>query len=346
MRTLFINRIQAPQQGATGRVLEEMISELKNLGETTEVLSCKGNRVFTLIKLFLKSIFIKSNYYDCVVIMTDPPFLLLLAPIFKLKKTKVVYWCQDVYPDLFDITGHRLLNNPLTQKIKDEMLKYTDHIVAIGRDMKKPFMTSDHIPRNKIFTIYNWADKEIKPINVKKEKFTIMYSGNNGKAYDLESIIETAKILEEEQNILFKIVLPNKDDKKLLAKLKDLNNVQILDFLEVLDYNKSINSANLCFVPVKKENLGLMVPCKAYSSLAAGVPLIYLGHENSELSLLINEYKCGIKCNNTTEVANSILTLYKDKKLMKELSNNALKINKEYGLKQAAIKMQEVINNV
>ena len=347
MSILFINRVYPPSSGATGRILKEIQTELQTKGETVNVsyIPKESKRVVSLLKLLFKSCFISRKNYDTVVLMTDPPFLLLAAPILKLKRIKVILWSQDVFPDLFYVFDTPILQHNFFKKINKFLLKFPDHIIVIGRDMKTIMQEEYKVPNDKISTIYNWADKVISPIKVKKDKFTIMYSGNCGEAYNFDIIIEMAKQLKDEE-IKFKLICQGKQKTNLEQQIKDneLSNISISNYVNINEYNKSVNSADLHMISTKKETKGLMVPCKSYSALAAGIPLIYYGDKESEISLLINEYDCGFTSENKDELANSILTFYKDNNILQEKGKNALKINQEFGLEKAAEKFKEVIN--
>jgi colanic acid biosynthesis glycosyl transferase WcaI len=350
MKTLFINKVYPPSRGATGRVLQELQTNLQRLGEQVDVLydPKSKNRLFSLLKLFFRALSISKDDYDCVVLMTDPPFLLILAPFLKKKGIKVILWSQDVYPALFSILGYKFLNTKSIRKHTINLLAFVDEVIVIGRDMKNTMIEEYKIPEDKISTIYNWSDKTVKPIRIKKDDFIVMYSGNCGKAYDFDKILAVAEKTKAEKEIKYKFICEGKQKDAILNQIKkqNLTNVIVSDYVPDEEYNKSINSASLHFVATKKETKGLMAPCKAYSALAAGIPLVYSGDKDSELSLLINEFECGISSTDSQELANYILKLYKEPKLIKKMGNNALRININFGAREAAKQFKKVIENV
>jgi hypothetical protein len=73
---------------------------------------------------------------------------------------------------------------------------------------------------------------------------------------------------------------------------------------------------------------------------------VFCGDKESEIARLINEYDCGIASDDVNILSKEIINLYKDSELRIAKGNNALIINKKYGLEKAAAKFNKVLNNV
>ncbi|MCV6599800.1 MAG: glycosyltransferase family 4 protein [Alphaproteobacteria bacterium] len=349
-KTLFINRVFPPLNGATGRILIEMKEELELLGQDIEVMhdSKPMSRLKSLAYLFFKTLFISNKKYKQAVIMTDPPFILLLAPILKLKGIKVIHWGMDIYPELFEVFNIKIFNKKFLFSLNKFLLKFVDEFVVIGRDMKNHFANNYNIKRENIHVIYNWADRIVKPMNIEKKNFTVMYSGNWGLAYDFSKILDIADSLQSEKSIVFQLIGGGSQKEKVVKEIegRGIKNIEVSNYKPMSQYVESINSADIHLVSVNPKTKGLMVPCKTYSCLAAGIPCLFCGDQESEIAQLINEYDCGMASDDIKIISKEIISLYKDSELRKAKGDNALIINQKYGLEKAAKKFNKVLNNV
>jgi len=339
-KVFFINRIYSSKDGATGRLIEELSTVLQSNDFNIQYLcpQKKYNRFLTLMILIYKSLFISKKNCDCVVIMTDPPFLICLAPIFKLKGIKVIHWIQDLYPDLFTINNLSFLNSPIFTKINSFFYKSVDYFIVIGRDIKKHIHNKYHIKEEKISTIYNWANIYLRSLDkIHDDKFRVLYSGNLGNAYNFDLVLSVANLLRNNPNIVFQINGNGCKQNYIFEQINKLNLTNIIhsNYLSEIDYLKSLNESSITLLPIKKITLGQLSPCKIYDSLVCGTPCIYSGPEESEVALLINEYDCGWNIKSAEDIAKKIEELYSNRSEIETKGENALKVNETIGLHKA-----------
>ena len=62
--------------------------------------------------------------------------------------------------------------------------------------------------------------------------------------------------------------------------------------------NEVLNACDIALVKLAKNMLGIGVPSKAYNILAAGKPILYIGHPDSEISQVVTENKIGYTFDN------------------------------------------------
>src|SRR5436190_3022182 len=73
---------------------------------------------------------------DVVVAMTSPPFAHLAAVAHRMvhPRTRVVFWCHDVYPDAAEEYGTIRRGGSLSRTLRATqrwLLRRTDHVVAL-----------------------------------------------------------------------------------------------------------------------------------------------------------------------------------------------------------------------
>ena len=168
------------------------------------------------ISIFINCL-IKLKKNDIVLVVTTPPTL----PIFvlvacKLKGAKCILKIDDLYPEILMATGFLSKDSILFKMLSflnKITFKYMSHVIVIGRDMEALVHEKISLQNNLSF-IPNWADVDLvkpetknKNILLKKlcieDKFIINYAGNMGYAQDIESILDAAKILKENEKIHF-----------------------------------------------------------------------------------------------------------------------------------------------
>lgn len=245
-------------------------------------------------------------------IVSNPPFLGILGFLFKLlRHQKYVILVYDIYPEI--LIALRMIHEGYIARfwryLNRFIYEHADLVFTIGTDMAAKLNHSYDLRRTaagQAIVINNWADIEtIKPIEKKDNWFavqhkqigktTVLYSGNMGNAHDIESILEAARRLQNDQSIHFLLIGEGAKWKMVERTIveKSLTNVTLLPFQseEVLPYSLAAGDIGIvAYVPGTEE---FMVPSKTYYYMAAGVvPLIVCGKE-TELSRTILEHACG-----------------------------------------------------
>lgn len=163
-------------------------------------------------------------------------------------------------------------------------------------------------------------------VNKPKDEFWIGYVGALGHSYDIRSIIDAIKILQNKgyTNIVFKVmgegVLLN--EFKKYAEQKRV----ICDFLGFLDYGLMMATLMKCDIAVNPivGNSVASIINKVSDYAMAGVPVINT-QNSEEYRNLLEKYNCGINCVNGdyNSISNGIEKLYSNDKLREIMSVNA-----------------------
>ena len=184
-----------------------------------------------------------------------------------------------------------------------------------------------------------------------KNKFVCLYSGNLGRFYDIKTMLESAIQLKDNPNILFLFVGDGHQKKwaETFTKENKLTNCLFQDYVPREDLGKLFMTADIGLVSLLPGHEGLSVPSKTFGLLAAGVPILGLLPEKSEIHKLINEEQCGvtIEPQNSTLLTETILKLSQDKEKLNALKKNALTtINNKYKLSKTSSKYYDLITSL
>jgi glycosyltransferase involved in cell wall biosynthesis len=191
------------------------------------------------------------------------------------------------------------------------VLGHASRVIALSEPMKEIVLgkanTNGQADEQKFRIIHNWVDEGfIKPMAKTEnwfvaqqglqDKFIVLYSGNIGLSYDLETIIAAAERLKD-KNIAFLFIGEGGKKKKLQALVAHgkIQNVKFLPYQprEVLPF--SLTCSDVSLVALEKGVEGLSMPSKLYTILASGRPVIALVEENSAVAGIIKEAACGAR---------------------------------------------------
>ncbi|MBN2619428.1 MAG: glycosyltransferase family 4 protein [Spirochaetales bacterium] len=241
---------------------------------------------------------------------TNPPYLGFLVTLFaSLKKRKVYYIIQDVFPDgiikLGKIKEKGLVAN-IWHGINRYTLKKAEKVIVIGRDMIPVLSKTHKHLLSKVIYIPIWQDAEL--INPQKftensfvkehkleDKFVVQYSGNMGLWNDMKTYGLAANKLKSE-DILFTFIGDGIRKKELIKALGDplQQNVLFLPFQPKENLSNSLTACHVALISLNKGLEGIAVPSKIMGILAAGIPSIALVPKSSEIAQIIQEAECGI----------------------------------------------------
>ncbi|GAB1539772.1 glycosyltransferase family 4 protein [Scytonema sp. NUACC21] len=296
--------------------------------------------LFTLRAAFY--LFNAARRRNVALLTTAPPFLPVLGYLahilFGLSYVCILY---DLYPDiaiaLKVIPKHHWIAR-IWRGVNRQILKKAKGIIVLSPAMKRQVAAQCPEAAHKISVIHSWANPDfITPIEKEHNwfadkhglvnKFTVLYSGNLGRCHDINTMLEAAKYLQDEENIQFVCIGGGAKREALIQEVHQLGlkNFLFLPYQEkdVLPY--SLTACDLSLVSVDPGMESLVAPSKLYPALATGRPVAVICPKHSYLKQLITDGNCGHTFENTDSVglAEFIRLLSRDKKLAQSMGQAA-----------------------
>lgn len=313
------------------------------------------------ISVVTKLIFSKSKTQ--VISHTTPPFLaIVLAFICNFKKRDFFYIIMDVFPDglirLKKVSDRNIFIR-LWSLLHLAALKRCKKIIVIGRDMEEWLLGLYPGGIKKIVYIPLWQDEElIIPINFEdnlfvlnnnlQEHFVIQYSGNMGLWNEMDAIGEVVNTKHE--GVLYVFIGGGMRKKELLESIddSDAENVKFFPFQSNENYSLTVSACHVAIVSLRDEAKGMAVPSKIIGIMAAGIPVIALVPERSEIAYIVTEEQCGYVLNpsDSDGLVSAIIKLKSDEKLRKKMGQNGREaFLKKYTSKIIAEKYMKLLEN-
>ncbi len=248
--------------------------------------------------------------HDVVICFTTPPFITLTGLLLRVfKGSRVVCWVMDLYPDVPIVCGlmrRDSIPSRLFERLSRFCLRAVDRNVVLGRCMKE-LIESKGVPPEKISLIGVWSDNsEVREMRRDRNEYRsewgigdrtlIMYSGNFGIGHDVDTFLEAALALRDDDRIRFAFVGggKRKSTVETFVHQHGLESTCILAPYQPRErLDELLSAADAHLVTLLPGREGVMVPCKLFGILAVSRPALYVGPAESEISQVIVESDCG-----------------------------------------------------
>lgn len=325
--------------------------------------------VFKLINMLTLgiSVFFKALRHfqkgDRVLVVTTPPSLpFITAFVSLIKGAGYFLLIHDNYPEMLIAVKKTSENSVLVGILNffnRWLYKYASKIIVCGRDMFELIARKTEGLDVPIVTIQNWAELEnVKPLpredNVLlkelgiEDRLVFLYAGNMGYPNDVESIIECARRLRNDERFCF-VFLGDGVKRKWLEKQvaqDDLKNVLLLLPKPRSEQNIFLNACDVGIVTLVKKMWGVSMPSRTYNILAAGKPILALTEKRSEIARVIEEDNVGwtVAANEPELLLEKLSEIYESRNLFTEMGERARKaaLNK-YSLETALAKYKNAL---
>jgi glycosyltransferase involved in cell wall biosynthesis len=251
-----------------------------------------------------------SRRGDLILYTTEPPYLPLLGWLLhKVTRTPYIVLLYDLYPDvLVELkilpSDHVLVR--FWRALNQLMLADAQELIVLSEPMAERVKSHCQGIADKLSVIPSWADhNRIKPLPKKdnwfvrhyelSDRFTILYSGNQGRCHDLVTVLAAALLLRKHRNLRFLFIGGGPQNPSLRRLVRDLKleNCQFLPYQELCDLPYSLAAADVALVTLSAGAEGLVAPSKLYGHLATGTPIAAVTPQTSYLRDLVETEGCG-----------------------------------------------------
>ena len=243
---------------------------------------------------------------DVLVAKTDPPLLQIpLGLVARLRGAHQVNWMQDVYPELAAALGLRLFAHwpgRVLAWLRGRSVRASARTVAIGGRMKERLVAAGADPVA-VAEIHNWGDDAVlaAPVGLPElrshwgyaaDRLVVGYSGNLGRAHELDTMLDAARLLVAEAAPVDFLVIGGGALRDRLAAAT-LSNVAVRPYQPREMLPQSMAVADLHWLSLQPALEGLIVPSKFYGTAASGRPVLFIGDPDGEVARLIRQHECG-----------------------------------------------------
>ena len=267
----------------------------------------KHNIVFRILNYYSyaisSSVYTKklSDDYDVVFANQTSPVMMSSAAFAYAKKydKKVVMYCMDLWPACL-AAGGVSETSPIYKFfgiVSKRLYNKADRVLITSQMFKEYLIQQHQVAEEKIKYLPQYAATNFEAaLYTKSEKQTIdlMFAGNIGAAQSLNTILEAADILRDEQKIRWHIIGDGSEleNLKKIAANKKLDSVIFYGRKPVEEMPYYYVKADAMLVTLTADPfISLTLPGKVQTYLAVGKPII--GAAFGEIPNVIKEAQCG-----------------------------------------------------
>jgi glycosyltransferase involved in cell wall biosynthesis len=297
-----------------------------------------------------------------IVYASSPPLLVGLAGslISFCKSSKFIFEIRDIWPDAAIIIGE--LKNKLIIKVAKTLEKIcyarANVLVPVSKGIYV-YLNDRSIPSSKLNLIENGVNPEVYypqyHYNIRKhlnlnDKFLVLYAGLHGLIAGMDTLIETARVLQKQEDIFFLFIGDGIEKTRMISKANEysLSNIKFLNSFQENDLSQYIASTDVGVATVKKEEfLSYAVPAKMFTYMACGRPVILGAWGDPEEILKKADAGICVEPEDPDALANAILELYKNRELCEKYGKNGRSfVVEHYTRRMQADKLEKVLKGL
>lgn len=251
---------------------------------------------------------VRDKKFDICIIHVPPlPFYYLARMIKIYDGTPSILNFQDFHPQ--ELTDVGFLKNPLLIKVLEfiERRAYNKaDFITVPSPEGVEYVTRRGGCPEKIAVVYNpvslaVVDSPEIHANFKiqegiEDMFLVTYAGILSPFQGLDVILEVAKTLLEQKDIIFYIVGDGMTRCRLEQRVEDENisNVRIRPYVPRVEYLNIIKSTDVALITLDDRMLAPCLPGKTVNLMAMKKPIIAIVAEESETANIIRTAMCGL----------------------------------------------------
>lgn len=262
-----------------------------------------------------------------------------------LRRKPGVYSVHEIYPDVgikLGIFKGKFSIGMITRSEKN-CLSHARKVRVLSSSFIQRIQ-SFGVPESKIKLVHDWVEvTDIKPLPRNNsfsseyflnETFNVVYGGNMGVVQGLETVLESAALLQQEKKIRFVFVGDGAAKLGLIEKANQqrLSNVVFIPYQPREKMQEVWASADTALVVLSKGTGFGALPSKTFSVMANRRPLLVSVDVDSETWNLVQRAEAGlcVPPGDPAKLAEAVLTLSHDKDLRERLGSNGRRWAEQY----------------
>ena len=247
---------------------------------------------------------------DHLLVSTSPPMGGIAGPILRrLRSVPFTFWSMDLNPDQIVASG-RFEATSWPVRAFDWLMRETllaaEHVVALDPFMAERLRRKEEIG-SKLTILPPWPHLDgstlpsgpdgsrFRQAHGLSDKLVIMYSGNLSPVHSVQTVLDAARSLYEDQQFSFVFVgagLGRAEIERCVTQF-GLRNVKTLPYQPLSELHEALAAADVHLVSMGPSMVGIVHPCKIYGAMAVGRPILALGPRGSHVAEIVTKHDVG-----------------------------------------------------
>jgi len=300
---------------------------------------------------------------DGVLIVSNPPFIGLLGPVLQFcRGLPYVFIFQDLFPRSAVLSGVLPAAGPLAllwQGLMTQVCSRSSQTVVLSQAMEVR-LRRDLGPQLPLTVIHNWAVERGAPIRREhsdfaaehgySDRFSVQYSGNFGRLHDLLTLLEAARLLQQ-QAIQFVFIGGGAKQSQIEAYRNSfgLGNVLQLPYQPRRRLPDSLAACDVAAIGLIPGAEDTVAPCKFYGILASGRPVLLIARRSCDLAQLVLSAGCGlvVEPGEAAELAEQLLEVSQQTDRVRAMGERSRALyQRHFGLERSLARYEAVLQEL
>ena len=300
---------------------------------------------------------------DGVLVVSNPPFIGLLGPLVRFcRGLPYVFIFQDLFPRSAVLSGVLPAAGPLAllwQGLMTQVCSRSSRTVVLSQAMEAR-LRRDLGPQLPLTVIHNWAVERGAPIQREhsdfasehgySDRFSVQYSGNFGRLHDLLTLLEAARLLQQEA-IQFVFIGGGAKQRQIEAYRNGfgLGNVLQLPYQPRRRLPDSLAACDVAAIGLIPGAEDTVAPCKFYGILASGRPVLLIARRSCDLAQLVLSAGCGlvVEPGEASELAEQLLEISQQTDRVRAMGERSLALyQRHFGLERSLARYEAVLQEL
>lgn len=268
--------------------------------------------------------------FDVVFVNQLSPVMMAQSALSWAKRhgKKCVLYCLDLWPESL-LAGGISKTSPIYRVfeiVSRRIYRKADKILITSLGFRNYFREKFGIAEEKIAYLPQYAEDMFGTVGSSEDKETVdfLFAGNIGQSQSVETIVEAARLLREDDHIRFHIVGGGISLDSCRELAEGLPNITFYGRRDLSEMPRFYAMADAMLVTLVEDPvLSLTLPGKVQSYMAAGRSVF--GAIGGETAQLIREADCGccVAAQDAAALANAIRSGASDRNRLKQQGENA-----------------------
>lgn len=258
-------------------------------------------------QVMLRTLFMRRP--TAALVSTSPPMAMLVGVwLHLMRRVPSLFWAMDINPDQMIAAG-KIHENSMAAKIFNAMdrailrrasaVVALDHYMAERLERKHPVADRMHVippwPQAEQLQPVDHADNPFRRKHNLEDRFVIMYSGNISPMHPVQTLIEAAAQVQDDERLLILFVggASGRADVERLAEKHGLRALLTLPYQPLDQLKYSLSAADAHLVSMGQNMVGIVHPCKVYGAMTVSRPVLLLGPEHCHVGEILQHHACG-----------------------------------------------------
>lgn len=267
-------------------------------------------QVFFLTQASVRGLF--AGRFNSLIVSTSPPFAGFFGAVLSIvKRVPLTWWVMDLNPDQMIAAG-KLSPNAFLARVFDWMnrvtLRQSRAVVVLDRYMKERVLAklpTHSALAHKVYVLPPWsldshlrvaADEAtaFRRAHGLTDRLVVMYSGNHSDQNPLDTLLAAADALAERDDLRFLFVGGGNGKAEIDRRVNaGARNLLSLPYQPIERLAATLGAADVHVVSVGNTMVGIVHPCKIYSAMAVGKPILLFGPERCHAADILHGESAG-----------------------------------------------------